>query len=697
MDISKIDLGKNGIVSFKDATARQLINSLESSKASNELVQTLVDNILSSIPNRTSQLINDGNGASNFATLQYVINSIAAIPTPDVSGQIATHNQNNNAHQDIRLLLNTKQSIIDDLNTIRNGARAGATAVQPSAIGALASLNDIDYGSNYITNKPNLSNFITNTVNSLTNYYLKSETYTQTEVNTLIAAIKTIKVEIVQELPSATAELYFNSSKTIYMVANNSQSNNNYYDEYITIRNGVEGSYTYSWEHIGNTQIDLSGYVQKTFTIANIDLQDNISKNELQEALDIMTTNTTQIISGAKTFSSLVDVKAGTSVWDISCGIKYGSTEYIAANNNGEIGVQASSAIYNRINGVTKTKLTSSEFKPSTTNSLSLGSSSFLWKDLYLSGNLSDGTNSVKIEKIATTDTVQAISSRVTSLSNSSTDTEYPSAKCVYDFVNNAKKLYYCTYETTTYEEITQALSDGKLPVCVYSDRLYVYAFKTTTLYVFNCQYYDTLYSLRVKTNETWEALSYGFEIRSNKTQTITSSSTTGQYPSAKAVYDFIENSKELYVCTYGTTTYAEITTALSAGKVPVCFYDNKQYVYVGLSSTNRYTFASQLFDTQRYISVNSSDSWGAGNNNFEVTANKVKSISSSSTDGQYPSAKCVYDALANKQDNSLTGSSDPTTSTQGKLGQIYINTSTQDAFICTSTGATYTWKQVTL
>lgn len=101
---------------------------------------------------------------------------------------------------------------------------------------------------------------------------------------------------------------------------------------------------------------------------------------------------------------------------------------------------------------------------------------------------------------------------------------------------------------------------------------------------------------------------------------------------------------KELYQCTYGTTTYAEVTAALNAGKLPVCFYDNKEYVYVGLSSTNRYTFSSQLFDTQRFISVNNSDSWVTGVNNFEVTSNKVTSISSSSTDAQYPSAKCVYD-----------------------------------------------------
>ena len=119
-----------------------------------------------------------------------------------------------------------------------------------------------------------------------------------------------------------------------------------------------------------------------------------------------------------------------------------------------------------------------------------------------------------------------------------------------------------------------------------------------------------------------------------------------------QSAIDEIGSAKEIFVCTYGTTTYAQITSALTTGKLPVCFYDNKEYVYVGLSTTNRYTFGSQLFDTYRYVSVNSSDSWGNGINNFEVTSNKVTSISNASTNAQYPSAKCVYDAIPQIQIN---------------------------------------------
>lgn len=41
------------------------------------------------------------------------------------------------------------------------------------------------------------------------------------------------------------------------------------YAEFITVRSGTSGSYTYAWEKIGDVSLDLSGYVQ----IANVDLE----------------------------------------------------------------------------------------------------------------------------------------------------------------------------------------------------------------------------------------------------------------------------------------------------------------------------------------------------------------------------------------------------------------------------------------
>jgi len=107
--------------------------------------------------------------------------------------------------------------------------------------------------SNLQTNKadkseiPDVSNFVTRSVNDLVNYYLKSETYTKTEVNNLIGSIEHLHFEIVEQLPST------GSSNIIYLVPRSESEESNVYDEYIYISN--------NWEKIGSTDIDLSGYV----------------------------------------------------------------------------------------------------------------------------------------------------------------------------------------------------------------------------------------------------------------------------------------------------------------------------------------------------------------------------------------------------------------------------------------------------
>ena len=72
----------------------------------------------------------------------------------------------------------------------------------------------------------------------------------------------------------------------IYMVAD-VQASAGTYIEWITIRSGAEGTYTYAWEKIGSTKTDLSGYVSNTITIAGIQLNKDISVSELQKALTL--------------------------------------------------------------------------------------------------------------------------------------------------------------------------------------------------------------------------------------------------------------------------------------------------------------------------------------------------------------------------------------------------------------------------
>lgn len=100
-----------------------------------------------------------------------------------------------------------------------------------------------------------IQNFITRAVNDLENYYLKSETYTKTEVNALMDAIKQFSYVVASSLPAASEETMYK----IYLTPSANPDTQNVRDEFITIRSGSEGSYTYSWEQIGSTAIELSG------------------------------------------------------------------------------------------------------------------------------------------------------------------------------------------------------------------------------------------------------------------------------------------------------------------------------------------------------------------------------------------------------------------------------------------------------
>ena len=96
---------------------------------------------------------------------------------------------------------------------------------------------------------PDVSSFITNTVDNLVNYYKKSETYTKSEIDGKINAITTINFEVVGELPVS------GEANKIYLVPNAEQGEKNVKDEYIWVDD--------KWEMIGSTQIDLTNYYTK--------------------------------------------------------------------------------------------------------------------------------------------------------------------------------------------------------------------------------------------------------------------------------------------------------------------------------------------------------------------------------------------------------------------------------------------------
>ena len=280
-------------------------------------------------------LINSKQDALSTTQLNAVNSGIDSTKVAQITTNATNITNLQNGKVDKTTTINNKaltQDIMLDANDV--GALPNDTTFVSSvngrsgAVTGLAEASDIPTKTSDLTND---SGFITNVVNDLTNYYLKNETYTQSQVNALIAAIKTVKLEIVSTLPTADVTTYFNESKTIYAIRNTATTGSDYYEEYITIRTGSEGSYVYSWEKIGDTQIDLSNYVQKTFTIAGIDLQDNITKSELQTAL---TDSTHNFVTDAEksTWNSKQDTLTQAQLDAINSGITANGVTQISTN-----------------------------------------------------------------------------------------------------------------------------------------------------------------------------------------------------------------------------------------------------------------------------------------------------------------------------------------------------------------------------
>lgn len=172
--------------------------------------------------------------------------------------------------------------------------------------------------------------------------------------NVISSTLEGIDYEVDQELP-ATGE-----KGIIYLIPNGSSEQENIYDEYIWIPPLQEGE-SGRFEFIGTTQTDLTNYVDLT---------------------------SAQTISGVKTFSNGL----------VSDTLDSTGTLNIKQNSNNAIQIQNANAILRR------------HLLPNNGNTYDIGTPTYRWNNLYLAGNLSDGTNSVTVNKIANKDNFVTLS-----------------------------------------------------------------------------------------------------------------------------------------------------------------------------------------------------------------------------------------------------------------------------------------------
>ena len=262
---------------------------------------------------------------------------------------------------DIAQVLASKQDAISDLNDIRSGAAAGATAVQPSQMqtaledkqdtlvsgqnlktingnsllgegdieiesgdeavwgnisGTLADQADLAsaLGAKYEKPSggipagdiapgviPDVSQFVTKSVNDLVNYYTKSQTYTRDEVAALIGAIQQFHYEIVATLPAS------GESNVLYLLGP-AGTGADKYEEYIYANS--------TWTKIGDTSISLEGYV--TTQMLNTALADYLSINDVVQAQELSidstpTANSANLVTSGGVYAAIPTIESLTT------------------------------------------------------------------------------------------------------------------------------------------------------------------------------------------------------------------------------------------------------------------------------------------------------------------------------------------------------------------------------------------------
>lgn len=250
------------------------VNKIESISKNGEALTITNKNVNIEVPTKLSELENDNNTVTdkdyvhtdnNFTNALLTklngiesgaeVNAISGIKVNEVLQPIVNKIVSITIPTKTSDLTNDSGFINKDVDNLTNYYKKTETYSQSETNTLLDNKADKSSIPTKLSQLDNDTGFVTNAVDNLTNYYLKSETYTKTEVNDLIGQIKTISIQVVDTLPT-TGE-----SNIIYLVPKEG-SKDDVYNEYIWVNN--------AWELIGSTQIDLTGYATEDWVNTQI-------------------------------------------------------------------------------------------------------------------------------------------------------------------------------------------------------------------------------------------------------------------------------------------------------------------------------------------------------------------------------------------------------------------------------------------
>lgn len=177
----------------------------------------------------------------------------------------------------------------------------------------------------------------------------EAKTWADIEAAAAEAGIALVSLNALPTIPAdqdEAAALYATYRKTLVFVPSSNPKTQNTKDEYIIQRVGTEGSYTYSWEQIGSTELDLTNYVQKGVTYTNAALDDGAHTHTVTvptvsvgKTLKLGATITDTVVSSTKKYlatTTVTGVSGSTTASKATAGTDFNAVKTVSISSNDE-------------------------------------------------------------------------------------------------------------------------------------------------------------------------------------------------------------------------------------------------------------------------------------------------------------------------------------------------------------------------
>lgn len=465
--------------------------------------------------------------------------------------------------------------------------------------------------------------------------------------------------QVVDELPTENI-----STSTIYLILADVQSEDNIYDEYIYV-NG-------DWEHIGSTSVDLSDYVTKTYFNQNvgdatknyvvaqiakihnlyIEMYESGSVPAVGQALTLTNSNFARVPVVGQYFGLLEVVNTKDKYYSI-CQILSVDTTTCSAKvvavtelDNGteieaiKVSIQALTATVSgkadasELNGKLDKLTGASSVKQAYVKSAT-GTQEMI--DLYASAVpstivLRDGQGKAKIAAGTADDDIVNVGQMNAAIA--------------------ATQPYHITLTgytgTVTQEQYNKLKADDRSYIIFSNDDIVLTKGKQGLGYYASTGIAQ--WALTIQASLSYTCAVVNVENTGNKKTSITGDGNDTDYPTTKAVADYVKaNAGEPYHIDIGTSVVGSITQeqfdGLDADINSYVIRDGLKLSRIGELGNNLIYQVINGLEVRKVVFYQSDLQYSTMLFRLETPGNKTNTLSSSSTDTQYPSAKAAYDS----------------------------------------------------